>query len=425
MCYFPESLEGLWLCCRPQPAQSATQSTTVKSTSSMKRRLLCSLLLFRPQLSSSFPLLWLTDTRTRAVLPLLCSSLNQEDEEATLDQPQLASSCSSRRYLLAVSSSIATTAACITSSSPAYAARGAAELDLEYYWKNLVGGSATAQRASPLPAVAPPRTLKEPFTSTILNRNGSNECLTTQALLQVLQQTSRSNSNQKPQQQKDTLDQAIMDTLDSYRKAAERAFYARTPWDTPSVADEYYLNITMYAMWKTAAELLPNSTDRDLFIRTLGVLVYDRCATEGWVRQSTTTTTTAKTLTETNANVQELLHLFQSNGWIQGYRWGDDPQATTTTVPFDALDDEAMANGGSVDVLLTLESPATLGASVQLTGERTRFTPCVMATTLAAAVGGSKNISWDMYFVDSVYRPNPNDYVPNEQLYQFTVSSAR
>ena len=90
---------------------------------------------------------------------------------------------------------------------------------------------------------------------------------------------------------------------------------------------------------------------------------------------------------------------------------------------FDSLDDDALQQGASINVLVSIYEPATLGASLQITGEQSRFAPDLVAPTLAA-VWESMGIksSWEVFFVDPEYRPNPKDYFPNEKLLQFTLT---
>ena len=93
---------------------------------------------------------------------------------------------------------------------------------------------------------------------------------------------------------------------------------------------------------------------------------------------------------------------------------------------FDKLDDTDLSNGLSVNCLVSIFNPASLGASLQITGEQSRFIPDFVGTTLAAmweSVGIAA--SYEIYFVDPEYRPNPKDYFPNEELLQFTLTIKR
>jgi len=92
---------------------------------------------------------------------------------------------------------------------------------------------------------------------------------------------------------------------------------------------------------------------------------------------------------------------------------------------FDKLDDEALLSGASVDCLVSVYKPATLGASLQITGEQPRFAPDYVRATLVA-MWESKGIqwSWEVFFVDPKYLSNPKDYYPKEKLLQFTLTLA-
>lgn len=85
--------------------------------------------------------------------------------------------------------------------------------------------------------------------------------------------------------------------------------------------------------------------------------------------------------------------------------------------------DEALADGGTVDFLVSVLEPVTLGSALQITGEQSRFSPDLIGPTLAALWEDKAGLSctWETYFVDSTYRPNPKDFFPNEQLLQYTL----
>mmetsp|Transcript_11094 Transcript_11094/g.14611 ORF Transcript_11094/g.14611 Transcript_11094/m.14611 type:complete len:123 (+) Transcript_11094:531-899(+) len=93
---------------------------------------------------------------------------------------------------------------------------------------------------------------------------------------------------------------------------------------------------------------------------------------------------------------------------------------------FDELDDEALAAGAAINPLITVVESTTLGASLQLTGEQSRFVPDWLGPTMAALWEGcGVKVSWESFFVDPVYRPNPKDYYPSEQIFQFTISASK
>jgi hypothetical protein len=77
-----------------------------------------------------------------------------------------------------------------------------------------------------------------------------------------------------------------------------------------------------------------------------------------------------------------------------------------------------------VDCLISIFRPATLGASLQITGEGSRFSPEFVGTTLTALLDAEFGIRarYETYFVDQEYRANPKDFFPNEQLLQFTLT---
>jgi len=116
--------------------------------------------------------------------------------------------------------------------------------------------------------------------------------------------------------------------------------------------------------------------------------------------------------------------LFKSAKFCKGYRIGEEGKSKAETIDiFDELDDDALASGASVDCLVSIFEPAILGASLQITGEQSRFAPDFVGATLAAMwEDAGIQSSWETFFVDPEYRPNPKDYFPNEKLLQFTLT---
>jgi hypothetical protein len=362
---------------------------------------------------------------------------------------------------LPITTTITATATLSTRPEPASAARGAAELDLEFYVRDLIGGN--KKEGNILPSVLPnplppPRTLGTPLLPLLLNDACSPSCIPTQALLEG-----------RPFITASTVEESVK----SYRTKASRSFASRTTWQEDHVSDQYYFDLTAYALWRTAADLIPNYVDRDVFARTLGRKLYRQLkadirlgggSTSGGVSNTSSIQKSSDgdnhPLQDSMPEILQILDQFKASGYCTGYRIRTQDSkenmasssdnksksnrkgggsgipspsdtagaaAAAAQLPqdlvFDDLDEESLAIGLSVDCLVSVYDPASLGASLQITGEQSRFSPDYVGATLAAAweaVGIQS--SWEILFVDPVYRPNPKDYYPNEQLYQFTLS---
>jgi len=50
-----------------------------------------------------------------------------------------------------------------------------------------------------------------------------------------------------------------------YRSKASHRFSSLRKWDTESVTDQHHFDISACALWKRAADVLPNHTERDKF----------------------------------------------------------------------------------------------------------------------------------------------------------------
>jgi hypothetical protein len=333
---------------------------------------------------------------------------------------------------------------------PAHAARGAAELDLEFYVRDLIGGNKKEGNILPsaMPNLPPPRRLKEPLVSWLLNNDCSSDCLSTDILIQQVQEYRKRVGKSEGSITKNFIIEAeIQESMSTIRDKTRRSFFSKAPWLVENVTDQYYFDLTAYALWRTAAMLLPNYVDRDCFVRRLGQAIYDRAVNAGLISKSATEKNDAS-LTATNESTRELLQLFVSSQFCKTFRMGTDDYkqspATSSSSPttdmllFDHYDDEALTSGGAtVDALISILEPSTLGASLQITAEQSRFAPDFIGPTLAAlwqtqvkdqqqksTTTSTKQlqVTWETFFVDPVYRPNPKDYFPNEQLFQYSLT---
>jgi hypothetical protein len=257
-----------------------------------------------------------------------------------------------------------------------------------------------------------------------------------------------------------TLSEQIRDI----RSKVQTVFKTAHPWRDELVCDEYYFDLTCYALWKTASNAIPlDYVRRDLFVRSIGRRLLNEMM--NFLSKSSVDILhkNSPSLTDTVPCVIEILDVFLSSNYCTGYRLGgeDDDERTGLKV-FDSLDDDEISSqgggGGSVDCLVSIFNPATLGGSLQINGEGSRFAPDFIGPTLAAVwerVGrnGVVGVSFESYFVDPVYRPNPKvrlngsgskqsfqlgccysleiayeiatclqDFFPNERLYQFTIT---
>jgi hypothetical protein len=285
------------------------------------------------------------------------------------------------------------------------AMQGAAEYDLEYYLRDLFQGNPKegTRSASSLPTAPPPRVLNGPIPQLLLQDNLA-ECLPVSIMSRLV-----------PSIETD----AIVQRIEYTRKSASRSFQIKNPWTQSLVSDQYYFDLTSYAVWKTASELLPDFSQRDRFARDIGreligtpdiflPKIDPRLKKPG------------AQLTSTIESVYQILNAFVSSKFCTSFQVSDSQDDGAL---FDELDDNDFESGVSVDCIISIFNPATLGASLQITGEQSRFIPEFVGTTLMAmweSVGISSTM--ETYFVDSEYRPNPKDYFPNEQLLQFTLS---
>lgn len=303
--------------------------------------------------------------------------------------------------------------------SDAYAVKGAAEYDFEYYMRDLFMGNKPEGNLpiSSAPPAPPPRNLKQPLLQLLLD-DELQSCIPIRALAQITNIPVDKLSEQ----------------VELYRVKVAPAFKATHPWQKESMSDEYYFDVTCYALWKVASVLIQDYSARDKFARSIGSRLLDEMIQRELLSKQSIALFNKKDirLTDLIPCIIEILDLFQATGYCSSYRLGDKNDEERSGVKvFDELDDEEIMSpngGGTVNCLVSIFDPATLQGSLQITGEGSRFSPDFVGATLAAVfekIGPNVMVTYENYFVDSVYRPNPKDFFPDERFYQFTIATSR
>lgn len=283
--------------------------------------------------------------------------------------------------------------------------KGAAEYDLEYYLRDIFKGNRPEGNlpASNPPALPPPRRLEGDLPIILLDDTSFDNPLSPSTTLLELSRVSGLSRSD------------LISRITNVREKAKRGFGNR--WVEESIRDEYYFDLTSYAVWRVAAEVIPNFQRRNDFARGVGRGVYEEMKTRGLLSPASAG---GGSLTRTIPIVEGILNAFDASRFCVGYRLGPASEGEPW---MDSLDDDDFASRVPVDCLVSVFRPATLGASLQITGEGSRFGPDFVGATLAAAWEDyGVAVTYETYFVDQVYRPNPKDYFPDELLLQFTLT---
>lgn len=283
----------------------------------------------------------------------------------------------------------------------------------EYYIRDLLGGNKKEGNVLPSkpPEMPAPRQINGPLLPLLLDSIYTPSCIPVQAL-QISKGASASKS--------------FAASAIEYRNRSTRSFATRAQWEKEDISDQYYFDLSAYALYKALADYLPNYTDRDVFARNIGRLLYQKIQRDSLVKHPIELNSLEKgSLAGSEAAIKEVLGLFSSSNFCKGFKMGNDLSVGKKQEEkvFDKLDDEALQSGASINCLVSIYEPATLGASLQITGENSRFAPDYVGATIAAlweSIG--IKCTWDTFFVDPEYRSNPKDYFPDEQILQFTLS---
>jgi hypothetical protein len=290
----------------------------------------------------------------------------------------------------------------IASAPEAVAAVGQnqAVYDLQFYLRDLLQGNnvqGNLPASKPPTPPAPPRTLTGPLIPLLLNNECTVTCIPAQELSKVLPTGSSSETASR---------NLISDTMIMFRTNAIKAGYGSSrQWISEDISDEYYFDLTCYALWRSAASLLPSSTARDRFARNIGRALYKELKRihivdndeelNGKTREDVPFISTNSSSQLSKAILPKLyaiLNAYQSAQYIQSYRvTRDESYSLTDNEPlFDDIDDEDYYDKeNSLNFLVGLYNPATIQAALQITGEGSRFIPDFVGCTIAAMLEDS------------------------------------
>jgi len=319
---------------------------------------------------------------------------------------------------------------CAYPTLPASAVQGAAEYDLEFYLRDLFQGNKREGnvQASLPPKALPPRNLVNFDVFNVINDSCDGNCVSVNLLSKLTGISTQDISTRTTQ----------------LRQKVYTSFQTKNPWKQESVQDEYYFDLTLYCLFRVAAEVMP--TDyilRDTWIRNIGRSIYKQAFEEkermildkAYIMMENSSSSTVNeiaspsstndmptpiSLSQSTPYLLKLLDLFQSTQYISSYRIQKDSPI------FDTYDDEDIQQGRSINLLISLIRPVTLGSALQLTAEGSRFSPEFIAPTIAAMWEDVCHLEtmYETYFVDNTYRPNPKDFFPDEVLLQLTIKNA-
>ena len=178
-------------------------------------------------------------------------------------------------------------------------------------------------------------------------------------------------------------------------------------------ADQYALDFDTYIKWKAVASLLPQDNDRRLFQLSAGRLVL-----ESLIPSVEPYDAGRDGLGEALPAIKSLLQEAKSRGLIGAFSldssdydpkfWSAEPGAATTALS------------------ITIDQPVGLYALLQLGGEGVGIKPDLMGSAIAAYLQAcGVSAEGQPYFVDSVYRPNPDDYLPSQLILDFSLRPMR
>ncbi|CAM9268061.1 unnamed protein product [Chrysoparadoxa australica] len=262
--------------------------------------------------------------------------------------------------------------------------KGAAQLDFEYYLKDL------ANKNEPQASVKPP-----PQTA----RSIDKELVSVIKEVTIAQLSALSSPK--------TSEQELSERMTKLQSRYNASFQSKSPFPESDDTNSLNLNAWSYCAFKVAGQVLPNSPERAKYIEAVGNGIFGSLKKK--ISGLRVYDASGGDTTGLLEGIKLLLDVLKERGMMADYRINFGEYEEGDGLPF--------------SILLDVDEPPTIGAFVQLTNENTRFHPDYVGTVLAAYIQACRvKVQVNEFLLDNVYRPDPNEYVATTVLYQITLS---
>ena len=287
----------------------------------------------------------------------------------------------------------------IVAPGPARAAKGAFEMDAEYYLRNLRGGGKGSSGGS---GEAPkgnvflptPRKIDAVFAEGVV-----------QSAIALL----------GPGFNRQRLTETVAAKLPAFRKTA--------PIVVENFSDQYYFDVVLYCVYEQAKELLPSSQQRVAFRSSLGSQILSLVLARPGAAKSIpipTTTTTTLPQEQIATGVAGILGVLQDCGQIKGYVFDADDFGDADFAA------RSFSAGLPVSTSIQLLEPCTVLSFIQAVRDDTFFHPEIVGTTLVEYMGRcGLGARFEDYLLDNYYRTSTFDVQAQDIVLELQVSSDR
>jgi len=193
-------------------------------------------------------------------------------------------------------------------------------------------------------------------------------------------------------------------------------FQKRIIFDPQDLSNQYSFDFNAYLTYLAIAKLLPDPGKQAQFQKKLGDKVLGALAERGAKIEVVDARRGQRELDTVVQGCKSILETFAAINFISKF--------SVDTSDIDAS--YFSPDGPPTSFSFTFDAPATLQAMLQMSGEGTRFKPDYVGIALGSYFAQcSIAADYASYFVDTQYRPNPDDYQPTQVLAQFNLRPLR
>lgn len=273
-------------------------------------------------------------------------------------------------------------------------ARGAFEMDAEFYLRNLVGGIGGGGTEARRPIYRSPRVMDGAAAARVLGIAQEEIA----ALAHVSVATLRANvSAQLPLY------------LPFFRQFA--------PIVSESLSDQYFFDLSAYLSYLQAQTLIPDSETRLLLRNRVGDRVLDWLVEGGSVPRPSLGRRDAAVAAE---GLKAILRAFEKTGLVGSFAFDAEDMLDA------AYTEDLFGADMPLSLQITLNEPATLLGAVQMAASDTRFRPDILgAALLRYLVGQGFAVSVEDYLMDNFYRESNDDVQAQSVLLEMQLLRRR
>lgn len=274
----------------------------------------------------------------------------------------------------------------------ACAAKGAFEMDAEYYLNNIFSGNKGE--------AAKTGTERRPIYKSARKVASSTSEAIYSEIVDLVVESSKTKVTREE----------VLEQVDSLRASKLPYFKAFAPLAEESLADQYFLDVTLYCLYQVAAKLIPSSQERVKFRTKVGARVL------ALMRSGNALSTSTPSIQRTVSIITALLKELKDKGIIASFIFDDEDAGDVLFA------EQAFEQKAPVSFQVTVNEPVTLLSFLEGQREDTFFHPEIIGSSIAALCRKlGFHSKFEDYLLDNYYRDSNFDLRADAIILEFSL----